>query len=177
MKVKFLGHASLEIRDNKTGMVLDPYLEKSCWAGQLYVTETSDDWRQCLKQSDVIIFSHAHDDHYNEGMIRANWPLFRDKTVVIPKFRARFFPKRLAEIGFTDVIELDENETLSFGQIDLSVSINHSDMDSSWLFEGGAGRTVLAQTDNLDLESLKRYSGKVDCYGTCMGKLAYSRHS
>jgi L-ascorbate metabolism protein UlaG (beta-lactamase superfamily) len=162
MKVKFLGHACLYISDIDNSFVLDPYLEKSSWSGQLYVTETANNWQEYIKKSDVIVFSHAHDDHYNEGMIKPNWDLFEGKTILIPKFKARFFPQRLKDIGFANIIEIDEGETVAFGSITVSVAINDADMDSSWFFENSSGKSILAQTDNLDLESLNKFSGKVD---------------
>ena len=162
MQTLFLGHACLKISEGKTSVVIDPYLEKSSWAGQLYVTEPMPLWQNQIKTSDYIIFSHAHDDHYNEGMINANWALFAGKRIIVPKFKARFFPQRLKNIGFEDVTELEEGETLRIGGIELQVLINNTDMDSSWLFKNDKGQKILAQTDNLDLSSLEAFGRDVD---------------
>ncbi len=162
MKTIFLGHACLNIQDGTTKILLDPYLKKSSWAGQLYITEVHHEWRQHLESAEYIAFSHAHDDHYNEAFIKSEWDLFKNKIIIVPKFKARFFFDRLRKIGFENIVELEEESTTLFGNLSIEVVINNRDMDSSWFFTSKKGYTMLAQTDNLNLDSLLRYSNSVD---------------
>lgn len=165
MKSTLLGHACLFIESGDTKIVLDPYLTHSCWAGQLFVVEVVDNWKELVKGATHIVFSHAHQDHYNEEMLMNYWDLFKDKIVVIPNFRAKmFFIKRLSSLGFENIIIADDLNHISIGEINIEVSINNRDMDSSWFFyTRDKNKGILAQTDNIDIESLFSYKNRVSC--------------
>lgn len=161
MKVSFLGHACLEIDNNHCSLIIDPYLNGSSWAGQLDILDVHPDWRARLNNAECVIFSHAHDDHFNERFITENINLFARKKIIIPNFIHKFFIKRLREIGFSDVYEVDDKGYIYNG-LYLKVLINNSDMDSSWLIRDENGNSILCQTDNIDIEQVASVDEVVD---------------
>ena len=163
MKIRTLGHACVAFSTNKISGVIDPYLGGSCWAHQLSIVDVDSQWQSILEEVDFLIFSHAHDDHYNENFIKLYPHLFLSKVILIPKFKARFFYYRLLEVGFKTVIEVEDGDFI-YGDATFKVLINQGDMDSSWYVRDNFGKSILFQTDNLDLEKISSISEPVDVF-------------
>lgn len=161
MKIRTLGHACVAFSTTKISGVIDPYLGGSCWAHQLSIVDVDPQWQRIIESVDFLIFSHAHDDHYNENFIKQYPHLFLSKVVLIPKFKARFFYNRLLEVGFKTVIEVEDGDFF-YGDMTFKVIINQGDMDSSWFVRDNSGKSILFQTDNLDLEKIALISEPID---------------
>ena len=144
-KISWLGHASFLIETSGVRIATDPFLTEFAspisWAGPRRYVESGIGLEN-LPKLDVVIISHSHYDHLDEGTINA----LSNKEqvhVIVPLGLKSFFTER----GYTNVTELDWNGSVLVKNIEItslpsvhdsarSTSDHNKTLWSSWAING-----------------------------------------
>ncbi len=132
MKIEYVGHACLFIDTGDVKVSTDPWFLGSSYCGQwhLFPRPVNSD---LLNDSDVILISHGHEDHFHEQSLRA-----------LPKAAKVFYPyswyggakQFLEEMGFRDVLETIPEKSYKLTPKTTVTYIANS-MDSIMVLESG----------------------------------------
>lgn len=117
-RITWLGHASFLIKTSDTSILTDPFLTEFAspvsWAGPRRFVDPGIPLDK-LPQIDIVVVSHNHYDHLDDETVR-NLKNKEQIHVVVPLGLKSFFVER----GYNNVTELDWNESISIGKIELT---------------------------------------------------------
>ena len=108
--IHFLNHSSLLINYNENYIYTDPFYQTPAFktwlpSPPMYINPAYILAIAKATKNFHILISHGHDDHCDDRLLE----LFKDFKVIITKFASPGTKNRLMKIGFTKIIELDEN--------------------------------------------------------------------
>ncbi|MGW1196477.1 MBL fold metallo-hydrolase [Streptomyces sp. NPDC002536] len=171
--MEYVGHASVFARHRGTTFLVDPVLSHTGYEGATPGRFTYADLPERL---DYVLITHNHQDHMLfETLLRIR---HRVGTVLVPKSsNASLVDPGLARIlrtlGFADVVELDDMDTLQCGPAGVTALPflgEHGDLrirtKAGWLLRFG-GRTVLFAADSTNISptmyaKVAEHTGRVD---------------
>ena len=133
MKFQILSHAGLAITSNGVCLICDPWLIGSTyWRSWWNYPPVSKELIASLKP-DFIYLTHVHWDHFQGPSLRK---FGTSIPIVIPKEPCGRMARDLADMGFSNVIELRHGESLKLGD-DFKITSYHFDifLDSSLIIE------------------------------------------
>src|SRR5260370_31101165 len=109
MRLTYLGHAGFVFGDGKTRVLLDPWF----FPAFLHSWFPHPDNRFMLPsvlqgKFDFVYISHRHEDHFDEKLLNQ---LDRSVAVLCPQYRSRGVGKRLASMGFKNLIPLSHKQS------------------------------------------------------------------
>lgn len=158
IQLQYVGHASWLIFNDRVRILCDPWLNPHGVFFSSWFQFPANDHLDIddLKQVDLIYLSHTHEDHFD--------PWFLDQVdKSIPILAARFdssdLRNRVADLGFEQVIELEEERVHSAGGLDCRIykDEDHGMYFDSALLVSDAMTRVLNQNDcRLDETIAKR---------------------
>ena len=112
MHFRTLSHACLEIGSNGKILLTDPWLVGSCyWRSWWNYPPVADEIVDQLLP-DAIYISHIHWDHFHGPSLR-RFP--KDTLIIIPYERSTRISRDLAQMRFTNVVELAHGKSLDVG--------------------------------------------------------------
>ncbi|MEO0837241.1 MAG: MBL fold metallo-hydrolase, partial [Cyanobacteria bacterium J06642_3] len=168
VRIRYFGHACILIEVNGLSILCDPLIPYPNCAG---IPRYS--FRDLPDKIDYVLITHNHQDHVMfETLLQIRYKV---KHLVIPKSnRGSLIDPSLKlilqQIGFTNVMELDELETISLdkGQIvSLPVLGEHGDLNISaknaYLIQL-QGKSILCAADSNNIEP-ELYQHLHDCFG------------
>ena len=118
MNFKFIGNAGGIFVGSKGSKILcDPWIIDGVFEGSWFhypplKTKLSD-----IKKVDGIYISHIHPDHYDDRFF--DFP--KDTPLIILNEGPNFLKKNLIKKGFTNFIEIKDNETVKFKEFNLTM--------------------------------------------------------
>ena len=118
MKFKFIGNAGgIFTGSNGTKILCDPWIVNGVFEDAWYhypplKTKLSD-----IQNVDGIYVSHIHPDHYDER----NFDFPKDIPLIILNEGPNFLKKNLINKGYSNFIEIKDNETIEFKEFQLTL--------------------------------------------------------
>ncbi len=155
MKFKFIGNAGgIFTGSEGTKILCDPWIIDGVFEGAWYhypplKTKISD-----IQDVDAIYLSHIHSDHYDQRNF--NFP--KNIPLILLDEGPNFLKKNLKNKGFSNIIEIKNDETIRFKEFNLTIykpftkhiyeeSLLGNLVDSSLVLENG-GVTAINFNDN-----------------------------
>jgi L-ascorbate metabolism protein UlaG (beta-lactamase superfamily) len=114
--VLYVGHSTVLIELDGVRLLTDPLLRRRV----LHLHRRSPIDLDPLRTIDAVLISHAHRDHFDVPSLRR---LDRTATAVVP----RGLTQLVERLDFERVVEIDEEESVSFGPVD--VRATHAEHD------------------------------------------------
>ena len=161
MRVTVIGHAGLYIESGERTLLVDPWLSGSCyWRSWWHFPPSPPPEDRWLRPT-LLYLTHHHFDHFHYPSLRR---IDRGTRVLIPRFGNGVMPRELANLGFTDVVEMPHGRTVDLGGLRLT-SYQYG-FDDSALVVADADATVMDLNDCKlqagDLQRLRRIFGRPD---------------
>jgi len=108
--IEFLGHAGLALEHDGKLLLCDPWMSpqgayNASWFQ--YPAYPKDDLSHLLRP-DAVYVSHEHPDHYDPWFLSQ---LPKDTPMITGRFHKRLIKKKLDELGFETVLELNDYES------------------------------------------------------------------
>jgi UDP-MurNAc hydroxylase len=107
LAIRVLGHSGLDLDCSGYRIVCDPWLSpRGAFLGTRhpFPDNTMID-PASLHDAPALYISHPHEDHYDEETLRA-YP--KSVTAIVAKFPGDVLAKKLAALGFANIVELEE---------------------------------------------------------------------
>ena len=165
MKITCIAHACLLIETGGLKILTDPWIAGPSWGGNLWVYPPAKSVPEDFGDVDVIYFSHAHEDHFQQECVeRLPAAAKRQARVLIPEFGMPYFEKAVRKAGFANVTVMKHEAVaeLAPGLRAHMLLNDRRDHDSALVVEAD-GSTLFLQTDSIfSLEEAKRLGQKFD---------------
>src|SRR5262245_22610663 len=173
--IHYLGHAGFIVEHQGVSVLIDPWFYPAFLQSWFPYPDNRDQLQRVLHgRFDYLYVSHAHEDHYDERLLRA---LDRSITVVVPHYRSQGMVRRFKVLGFTRMVALDhrQSHTLVPGLVaTMYLDTSHKE-DSGLLLEAGGFRLLDLNDCNTPMSELPgdidllaaQYSGAMwypNCY-------------
>ena len=155
MKFKLIGHAvGIFTGSNGTRILCDPWIADGVFEDAWYHYPPLETKLSDIKDIDGIYISHIHPDHYDERYF--DFP--KDMPLIILNEEPNFLKKNLINKGYSNFIEIQNNETVQFKEFNLTLykpftkgifeeSLIGSLIDSALVLEND-GTTAINFNDN-----------------------------
>jgi len=124
LQLTFHSHACLEISSQDFRIVTDPWTEPTTYDGNW--VHWPDRIQVPIKKPNAIILTHEHPDHFHEQSL-LKFPI--DTQVVIPKYLNLNLRRKLKNLGFENLVELNFNQTFTLSE---NVKIQFLRPSSKW---------------------------------------------
>lgn len=188
--IRYLGHAGFIVEHRGLRLLIDPWFYPAFLNAWFPYPDNRDLLPEVAgRQFDALYISHAHEDHFDERFLGY---LDRSVKVLVPRYRSKVLARRLASVGFGNLVLLGHGEqhTLADG-FTATMLLDTSHKEDSGLLLDLDGFTFLDLNDcNTALSELPsivdllaaQYSGAMwypNCYAyapdTMAGKVAAVR--
>lgn len=111
--IRYLGHAGFVVAHGGVRVLIDPWFFPAFLQSWFPYPDNRDLLGDVLgERFDCLYVSHAHEDHFDERLLTR---LDRSTTVLVPRYRSKVMVRRFRELGFTDIIALDHQESRPLG--------------------------------------------------------------
>jgi nitrite reductase/ring-hydroxylating ferredoxin subunit len=124
LELVFHSHACLEIFSHDFRLITDPWTEPTTYDGNW--VHWPNKVNTPMSKPNVIVVTHEHPDHFHESSI-AKFP--KDTQIVIPKYLNMNLRKKIQNLGYANLVELDFNDTYMLSK---SVKIKFLRPSSKW---------------------------------------------
>ena len=119
MKFKFIGNAcGIFTGSEGTQILCDPWIVDGVFEGSWFHYPPLNTKIKDLQSVDAIYVSHVHPDHYDDR----NFEFKKDIPIIILNEGPNFLKKNLEKKGFTNLIEIKDNETQKFREFNLTLN-------------------------------------------------------
>ena len=108
MRIQYICHACLRIDTGDVRLATDPWFDGPAYSGQWHVFPRPLE-PELLHQAEVVLISHAHEDHLHEPTLRR---FAQNKLAVYPYYWDGDTVPYLREMGFSQVIEAPSYKTI-----------------------------------------------------------------
>jgi len=175
MHLTYLGHAGFILDDGKTRVLLDPWFFPAFLQSWFPYPDNRFMLPSVLEgKFDFLYISHRHQDHFDAKLLNQ---LNKSVAVLCPQYRSRAVGKRLASMGFTNLIPLCHKQSKQLTEslkVTMLLDTSHKE-DSGLLFEANGFRFLALNDCNTSLTELPtqvdllsaQYSGAMwypNCY-------------
>src|ERR1041385_8919845 len=144
MFFQILSHASLLVRSNNKTLLTDPWLIGSCyWRSWWNFPPVKSELVDKL-EPDFIYITHVHWDHFHGPSLKR---FSRQTPIIIPLERSRRSRRDLADMGFTNVIEVGHARSVVLQDDFTITSYQFSHWGDSALVIEADGVTLLNAND------------------------------
>lgn len=163
-ELQHIGHAGWVIKNGNFKGLCDPWFNPSgaffsAWFPfpdnlDLLTSELVDDL-------DFIYISHSHQDHFDPWFLES---VDKSISIIIPKFLDKLLFRKVKQLGFKSIIQLDENDEIYIKGVRVKLIIEDKmiEKDSGILFDDGK-YTVLNLNDcHPEYNKVKKFAPKVD---------------
>jgi CMP-N-acetylneuraminate monooxygenase len=152
VKVRYLNHATVEVRYNGVSLITDPWLFGPAFMTGWWLDQPSaKDSLEILQNADYIYISHNHPDHLHPETLNL---LDKNTKFIVGDFKEKSTEKYLISLGFTNVRAMDFNVIFEIEE-DFQFSIFKSGdfRDDSGLYLCLGGMEILFTVDSNFLNS------------------------
>jgi hypothetical protein len=166
MRITYISHATLLIETAGLKIVTDPWVQGSSYCGQWYLFPKALSPEK-IRNADVVVYSHGHEDH-----------LHAESLATVNKKSKIFYPyswyggtsEFFNELGFENVKEVMNEETVKVG--DVSITYLANNLDNVMVIEDG--ETVLINiNDALPSASVAMIEGMLNKIRSRWKKIDY----
>jgi len=170
MRATSLGHAGILVEGEQGSIVCDPWFLPAffgSWFPFPRNDQLSADLRDRIERADYLYVSHLHGDHWDEPWLREHLP--RDIGVLLPGYPSRELDRKMAELGFTNLIRTRDKQELDLGGLTVAIHVETSITDGpggdSALVVSDGDVRIVDQNDcrTTDLDALRAH-GPVDLH-------------
>jgi len=157
-----LGHAGFDIRLGGTRLVCDPWMsERGAYLATWHPFPANAHLDvRALADTPNLYLSSPHPDRFDVETV-AKFP--REVRVIVPALPSRALADRLAALGFTNVVELEDGRPFELGgdvKLELATGAAKHHLASTLVLEAG-GDVVVHQSDPaIDAELLARLAAR-----------------
>ncbi|HEY2592761.1 MAG TPA: MBL fold metallo-hydrolase, partial [Chloroflexota bacterium] len=150
MRVDFVGHATLLIRQGDLALLSDPWWSGPAYRNQWYPYPIPVPERYELARIDAVYVSHSHEDHLHAPTLREFLKLAPDAEAIIPLRPDTQMRDYLRRIGFRRIREVASGTpfTLRKGRTSMQLTLL-THVDDSLLAVQAGGETLLNLNDAL----------------------------
>ncbi|HEX4704736.1 MAG TPA: MBL fold metallo-hydrolase [Pseudonocardiaceae bacterium] len=107
--IRYLGHAGFIVSHAGCRILIDPWFFPAFLDSWFPFPDNRNLLDEVLgERFDYLYVSHAHEDHFDRTLLDR---LDRSTPVIVAKYRSRVMSKRFKELGFTDVVSLEHQES------------------------------------------------------------------
>jgi UDP-MurNAc hydroxylase len=168
MRATSIGHAGILIESEHGSILCDPWFVPAFFASWFPFPrndQLSADLTDRIASADYLYVSHLHGDHWDAPWLTDHLP--RDIGVLLPGYPTRELDRRMAELGFTNLIRTTDGHELELDGLTVAIHVETSITDgpggdSAIVVSDGSGR-IVNQNDcrTTDLSALAGH-GPVD---------------
>jgi hypothetical protein len=133
LKIEYVCHACLFVDTGDVKLVTDPWFLGPAYCGQWHVFPKPVN-TEIVRNADVALFSHGHEDHLHEPSIRF---LPRSAKAFYPYVWYKGTKPFLEELGFSEVVEAQAQRTYKLSPT-TSVTYLMNSLDSIIVIESGS---------------------------------------
>ena len=156
MKFQFIGNAAGIFHGNKgTKILCDPWIENGVFEGSWFHYPPIKTTLKDLNKVDAIYVSHLHPDHFDQR----NFKFDKEIPIIILNEGPNFLKKILIDLGYTNLIEIKNNQSIKFKEFNLTMfkpfvghiyeeSILGNLIDSALALTNENGETIINFNDN-----------------------------
>ncbi len=144
MQLQFIGHAGFTLSHQQSLLVMDPWLSKegaydSAWMQFPSNHHLEPDIITEINESSApfIYISHEHKDHFDPKFLDQ---INKGTTLLIPSFNSKQFLSQVRQLGFRNILELKDDQTITLGNFKITLFVD----DSGINHDSG----ILVQTDH-----------------------------
>ena len=160
----YIGHAGWLIKNKDCKILCDPWLNPagaffSAWFpfpdnSQLFSSEL-------IADLDLVYISHSHQDHYDPWTLNQ---IDKTTTILIPKFKDGILRNKIKNLGFSNIVELSENEDWYLKNIKMNLIIDDRmiEKDSGLLLDDGVNKILNLNDCHPDFDKVKMFAGEID---------------
>jgi L-ascorbate metabolism protein UlaG (beta-lactamase superfamily) len=168
MKLTLLAHAALWIEHGSTAVLVDPWLQGTCYQSAWAHLLAPEDLVARLSRPRWVLYSHEHPDHLHVPTLQALVARFgHDLPILVPRTPLPRVARALAAMGLTGVREIPLGGTVALGD-GLEVDVQGVRADDAVLVFRAGGRSIVNANDcRLEgrvLEWVARRAGQPDVY-------------
>ncbi len=163
-KLTYIGHAGWVVNKDNFKAIFDPWFNPygtflNSW--HQFPDNSSLFSDDIFSELDFLYISHAHKDHCDEWTLKK---INKKTKILIPKFRDKVLLNTLKKIGFTNIIELSEDDSIEIKgiKINLIIEDGFNDRDSAIILDYGKGKIINLNDCHPSFEKIKKYSKNVD---------------
>tara|TARA_R110002012_G_C11672212_1_gene613180 strand:+ start:4129 stop:5661 length:1533 start_codon:yes stop_codon:yes gene_type:complete len=162
--IKYLGHAGWLVQTDKFKAICDPWFAHSgAFLDQWYPFPDNRDVfdLNIFLNLDFVYISHAHEDHYNEWLLKQ---LDKQTTIFIPDFKCKRLYNNLKKLGFINVRQFTDSCKTTIKEVSIKIikDENYLDNDSCILFEYKKTKILNLNDCHLSFTELRKKIGSVD---------------
>ena len=144
MQCRYIGHAGWLFESNKVRVLCDPWLNPngayySSWFQFPPIEHI--DVNDVIGNIDILYISHTHADHLDKWTLQK---IDKNVQVIIYKFRDPHLKIELRELGFKNIIELQDGKNFIYKHLQIRAygEEDHHDKDSCLLIEDGQNKIL-----------------------------------
>ena len=112
MNISKIASSTVIIETEDTKILCDPWIENGEYYGSWSIVQELFDKEKLYKKMndcENIYFSHIHPDHFSKKTLKK---IDKDKKVFLHKYASPFLKKNLEILGFTNINEIENGESL-----------------------------------------------------------------
>jgi hypothetical protein len=168
MKIKFLGHSSLIIRTEATGILCDPWLSGRVFNNSWGLSPPPQFAPGDLRGVDYLWISHEHPDHLHFPSLASLPTDFKSRvTVLFQRNNSHKVGAALAKNGYRNFVAVPHNTVMPLGSGGDSCAIyQHRHLDSALIVSDVHGTRIVNENDaeltQTDCAILRRKFGAID---------------
>lgn len=176
MKFEFIGNAAGIFHGSKgTKVLCDPWIENGVFEGSWFHYPPLKTKIKDLYSVDAIYVSHLHPDHFDQRYFTFDKKI----PIIILNEGPNFLKKNLINLGYTNLIEIKNDETIQFKEFELTMfkpfaghifeeSILGNLIDSALVFTDGEISAINFNDNTPDLIAAEKLSKKFKNIGLAM---------
>jgi UDP-MurNAc hydroxylase len=106
--IRYLGHAGFIVSHRDTRLLIDPWFHPAFLEAWFPYPDNRHLLAEVVAGDYAALYiSHLHEDHFDEKVLAS---LDRDMKVIIPRYRSKAMARKLAALGFRNLVALDHGE-------------------------------------------------------------------
>jgi hypothetical protein len=140
MRITYISHATLLIETEGLKIVTDPWVKGSSYCGQWHLFPKALS-PQKIRHADIVVYSHGHEDHLHGESLST---IQKNARILYPYSWYGGTREFFNELGFQNVDEVLNEETVTIGKVKITYLANN--LDNVLVIEDG--KTVVVNIND-----------------------------